>query len=57
MQPVSSGSKTLVSYQTAQDGLSLEGEFHSDQWGDFRSYFRFTLSSAGKIVRLDIGQA
>jgi ketosteroid isomerase-like protein len=33
------------------------GAFHSDQWGDFRTYFRFQLSPAGKINRLDIGQA
>lgn len=38
-------------------GLDLTGGFHSDRWGDFRSYFRFKLSSGGKITRLDIGQA
>jgi hypothetical protein len=38
-------------------GLDLTGDFHSDQWGDFRSYFRFQLSANGKIRRLDIGQA
>jgi hypothetical protein len=39
------------------NGLDLVGAFHSDQWGDFRTYFRFQLSPAGKIKRLDIGQA
>lgn len=39
------------------NGLNLIGKFHSDQWGDFRSYFRFQLSRSGKIKRLDIGQA
>jgi len=39
------------------DGLDLTGKFHSDQWGDFRTYFRFQLSPSGKIKRLDIGQA
>jgi hypothetical protein len=39
------------------DGLDLVGAFHSDQWGDFRTYFNFQLSPAGKIKRLDIGQA
>jgi hypothetical protein len=39
------------------DGLHLTGEFHSDQWGEFRTYFRFHLSAQGKIARLDIGQA
>jgi hypothetical protein len=38
-------------------GLELVGQFHSAQWGDFRTYFRFHLSASGKIERLDIGQA
>jgi hypothetical protein len=38
-------------------GLDVIGAFHSDTWGDFRTYFRFRLSPAGKIDRLDIGQA
>jgi hypothetical protein len=38
-------------------GLDLYGRFHSDQWGDFKTYFRFTINSDGKINRLDIGQA
>jgi hypothetical protein len=39
------------------NGLDITGAFHSDRWGDFRTYFRFQLSAAGKINRLDIGQA
>ena len=39
------------------DGLDLFGEFHSDQWGDFRTYFKFQLSPRKKIKRLDIGPA
>ncbi len=38
-------------------GLDVVGAFHSDRWGDFRSYFKFRLSLAGKIRRLEIGQA
>ena len=38
------------------NGLDLIGGFHSDQWGDFRTYFRFQLSPMGRIKRLDIGQ-
>ena len=38
-------------------GLDLVGHFHSDRWGDFRTYFRFQLSASGQITRLDIGQA
>lgn len=37
--------------------LDLVGGFHSDQWADFRTYFKFQLSPSGKIKRLDIGQA
>jgi hypothetical protein len=39
------------------NGLDITGAFHSDRWGDFRTYFRFHLSPAGKIKRLEIGQA
>lgn len=39
------------------NGLNLYGRFHSDQWGDFKTYFRFTINTEGKISRLDIGQA
>ncbi|MBS0422637.1 MAG: hypothetical protein JSR66_33330 [Proteobacteria bacterium] len=39
------------------NGLDLTGAFHSDHWGEFRTYFRFHLSTKGKITRLDIGQA
>jgi len=41
----------------ANNGLEVVGEFHSDQWGDFRTYFKFHLSPSGKIKRLDVGQA
>jgi hypothetical protein len=43
--------------EVTNHGLDLEGAFHSDQWGEFRTYFRFHLSPSGKIARLDIGQA
>lgn len=38
-------------------GLDVTGSFCSEQWGDFRTFFRFHLSPSGKIKRLDIGQA
>jgi hypothetical protein len=43
--------------QVGNDGLEVIGKFHSDQWGDFRTYFRFHLGPDGRIHRLDIGQA
>lgn len=39
------------------NGLDLYGKFHSDQWGDFKTYFKFHINTDGKINRLDIGQA
>lgn len=39
------------------NGLDVYGGFHSDQWGDFKTYFKFQINKAGKISRLDIGQA
>jgi len=41
----------------SRNGLEVIGAFQSDQWGDFKTYFRFQLSPSGKIKRLDIGQA
>jgi len=40
-----------------KEGLNLFGAYHSDAWGDFHSYFKFELGPAGKIKRLDMGQA
>jgi hypothetical protein len=39
------------------NGREVYGQFHSDKWGDFKTYFRFYLDEQGKIYRLDIGQA
>ena len=38
-------------------GLDVYGHFHSDTWGDFRTYFKFHVGADGKFDRLDIGQA
>jgi hypothetical protein len=42
--------------RVSADGLEVVGKFHSEQWGDFRTYFRFHVASDGKIQRLDVGQ-
>lgn len=39
------------------NGLSITGHFHSDEWGEFVTYFRLTLNDQDKIVKLEIGQA
>ncbi|WP_443945034.1 hypothetical protein ACJVDH_19275 [Pedobacter sp. AW1-32] len=38
-------------------GMEVHGDFHSDQWGKFRTFFRFELDRNGKFSRLDIGQS
>ena len=40
----------------ANNGLYVEGDFHSDERGNFRAYFNFELNDSGRIVRLDIGK-
>ena len=39
------------------DGKDIFGNFHTESWGDFKTYFKFHLNAGGKINRLDIGQA
>ena len=39
------------------EGLSLYGKFHSDKWGDFKTYFKFHINGSSKIERLEIGQS
>jgi len=43
--------------RVGEDGLYVVGDFHSERWGDFRTYFRFQVAPSGKISRLDVGQA
>lgn len=39
------------------NGLDIYGHFHTESWGDFKTYFKFHINADGKINRLDIGQA
>jgi hypothetical protein len=39
------------------NGLDIYGKFHTESWGDFKTYFKFHLSKEGKFDGLDIGQA
>jgi len=39
----------------SDDGLEVIGDFHSDQWGNFKAYYRFTINKTGKIEQLEIG--
>ena len=52
------GHERFTSIDRVEDkGLSVYGHFHSDTWGDFKTYFKFHLDGQGKIYRLEIGQA
>ena len=42
--------------RVSPDGMEVVGKFHSEQWGDFKTYFHFRLGPDGKISRLDVGQ-
>ncbi len=51
------GHERFTSFErVSADGLEVVGDFHSEQWGDFRTYFRFHLGPDRKIHRLDVGQ-
>jgi hypothetical protein len=39
------------------NGLGVYGRYHCDQWGDFKTYYKFHINASGKITRLDVGQA
>lgn len=39
------------------NGRDIYGKFHSDTWGDFKTYFKFHLNEDGKFNQLEIGQA
>ncbi|WP_265131081.1 nuclear transport factor 2 family protein [Chryseobacterium oranimense] len=52
------GHERFTSIDLVEDnGQSVYGQFHSDTWGNFRTYFKFHINSAGKIYLLEIGQA
>jgi hypothetical protein len=46
----------LASIDSVEDGgLTIYGEFHSDQWGDFKTFLRFRVEN-GVITKMDVGQ-
>lgn len=52
------GQERFTSIDKVEDnGMSVYGHFHSDTWGDFKTYFTFHLDTAGKFNKLEIGQA
>jgi hypothetical protein len=52
------GHERFTSIDIVKDsGRSIYGQFHSDTWGDFKTYFKFHLDANSKIYKLEIGQA
>ncbi|MBT2416227.1 MULTISPECIES: nuclear transport factor 2-like protein [Chryseobacterium] len=39
------------------DGKAIYGQFHTESWGDFKTFFKFNLNNEGKFDTLEIGQA
>jgi len=37
------------------DGLTVYGMFHSDRWGDFKTFMKFHIVD-GKITKMAVGQ-
>jgi hypothetical protein len=47
----------LASIDKVEDGgLTIYGAFHSDQWGDFKTFLKFNVDN-GKITKMAVGQA
>lgn len=45
----------LISVDKVEDGgLTFYARYHSDKWGDFKTFWRFVVR-AGKISKLDVG--
>ena len=52
------GHERFTSFDKVENnGLSIYGQFHSDTWGDFKTYFKFHMNKEGRIYQLEIGQA
>jgi hypothetical protein len=52
------GHERFTSIDILKDnGRSIYGKFHSDTWGNFKTYFKFHLDANNKIYKLEIGQA
>ena len=45
----------ITSIDRVEDGgLTIYARYHSDKWGDFKTFWRFVVGE-GKISRLDVG--
>jgi hypothetical protein len=47
----------LASVDKVEDGgLTIYGRFHSDRWGNFKTFLKFSVEK-GRIIKLTVGQA
>ncbi|WBV57995.1 nuclear transport factor 2 family protein [Chryseobacterium daecheongense] len=52
------GHEKFTSIDTIEnEGKTIYGRFHTESWGDFRTFFKFNINSDGKFDKLEIGQA
>ena len=50
-----SASAYIISIDKVEDGgLTFYARYHSDKWGDFKTFWRFALDE-GKVSKLDVG--
>jgi hypothetical protein len=50
-----SASAYIISIDRVEDGgLTFYARYHSDKWGDFKTFWKFVVES-GKVSRLDVG--
>ncbi|WP_342084375.1 hypothetical protein [Dyadobacter sp. OTU695] len=48
--------KFITVDRVENEGKDIFGNFPTEKWGDFRTYFKFHFDASGKVDRLDIGQ-
>ncbi|WP_186647902.1 hypothetical protein [Fluviispira vulneris] len=52
------GHEKFVSIDKVENNsMDIYGQFETEKWGSFKTYFKFHLGANGKFERLDIGQA
>lgn len=52
------GAEYFISIDRVKNkGKDVYGQLHSDTWGDFKTYWKFTINKDDKISTLEIGQA
>lgn len=49
------GTARILSIDKVEDGgLTFYASYHSDKWGDFKTFWRFVVKD-GKVTKLDVG--